>query len=1055
MSKIKSSDYELLSQEEQILLRPDTVIGSMLEKSAMLWVPIDGKFQKKLIRWTPGFIKLFDEILTNASDHAQREVGVKEIKINVSIGDKIWKMDVWNDGEGIPIVKNDKHNLWIPDMVLGRLNSGSNYDDTKLRWGAGRNGVGSGAVSIFSKKFVIDCADGKKSFYSENLDNSKIRTEPLIKSSKKSYTRIYWEPDVDRFEINHPYEVLLLIERRIWDVAAFNPNIKIWFNGALIPINNFKDWANSFDKFNILWEDEHHQLGLSLSDEYSQDSIVNGNTTWSGGTHVDGFINQIIKRILEDKKAEKRVKPNQLKNIFHIHLISKVINPQFDTQSKETLYSKISIPQIDKSFFKKLYNSEINESIDDIINDVDKKLLLSLNKKAAGKNLKIDKLVDAHKAGTKDSEKCYLAISEGDSSKGIVLTGINEIGRDYWGVFPIKGRSLNVRNVDNDKISKNEEIKNIIKILGLVPGKKYKSLSELRYGKIVFFTDADHFGISIKGLLLNLFHLMWSELLELGFCYEFITPIVKAKKGNKVKDFYDIGQMKLEDLSDWKTKYYKGLGTITALEIKEMFKNIDKHLIRFNYDELRDSNKIDMVFNKKRADDRKNWMLSTLPDILSKSGSIDIDKFIDNEFIHFSNYDNTISIPDLMDGFKPSQRKAVWVALERNLKDEVKVAQFGASVAEKTHYNHGENNMFETIIKMAQNHNCSNWINLFEPVGNFGNRVNPDAWASPRYIYTHLSKWSDLIFKREDLEILDDNYEEGFKIEPKFLLPIIPLILVNGISGIGTGWSTNIPNFDPVNIIDYIRKKLGDSVRSSVIKPNWRGWNGKLELSDGKWIAKGKLEKVGNYYWVKEIKPSRSIDQFISHLDELEEKGLLKSYLDMSKDDIPNIKLEGLVDYKKLDLVENISTTNMNYWYGCKITKSESPEEIVDIWFEERLFWYGKRMDSVIEKLTNKLDRSNMIWKFIDLVINNKLELRKRKLDDVINQLESLNFIKIDNSYNYLLNIPAISFTKEKSDFYKNMWLDCKNQLSEYKKLTPQSIWLSELSLLRKELVKG
>lgn len=308
-----------------------------------------------------------------------------------------------------------------------------------------------------------------------------------------------------------------------------------------------------------------------------------------------------------------------------------------------------------------------------------------------------------------DEDESFLlenGIISHNSAKSMAISGMSVVGRDYYGAFPLKGKVLNIRNQPNSKIKDNEEIANIITILGLIPGKKYTDLSELRYGKVVLMTDADVDGIHIKGLLINLFHHFWPELLKMNFIYEFITPIVKATKGKEVKTFYQY-----REYNDWKKtnptgytiKYYKGLGTNSPAEAKDYFKNINKHLIPFKWNGEEANEKIDLVFNSKRAEDRKNWLLNY-------KGNTSFDKFgvgqtfeefIDNEMIQFSMADNIRSIPSLFDGLKPSLRKILWMALKRNLKNEIKVSSFAGSIIENASYHHGNCLDYDTLINLA------------------------------------------------------------------------------------------------------------------------------------------------------------------------------------------------------------------------------------------------------------------------------------------------------------------------------------------------------------------
>lgn len=298
-----------------------------------------------------------------------------------------------------------------------------------------------------------------------------------------------------------------------------------------------------------------------------------------------------------------------------------------------------------------------------------------------------------------------------NSAAGTVLTGFASTGRDYFGCFPLKGKPLNVRKETIAKIKENDEIKHIITALGLEFGKKYTSTRELRYGKLVIMSDSDNDGSHIKGLIINFFHLFWPELLNLDFIYEFVTPIVKIEKGSEknkqAKFFY-----KLDDYRKWKelnekgwfVTYYKGLGTIEPDEAIAFFKNITKHLIRFHQTEMEETtNAVELAFNEKRADDRKEWLLNY-------KGGVEVDKFVkkttymsffNEEFIQFSMADNIRSIPSIMDGLKPSQRKILYTLFKNNYKEKIKVSNLSGAVTEKSSYHHGACLDYDTEILLA------------------------------------------------------------------------------------------------------------------------------------------------------------------------------------------------------------------------------------------------------------------------------------------------------------------------------------------------------------------
>lgn len=525
----------------------------------------------------------------------------------------------------------------------------------------------------------------------------------------------------------------------------------------------------------------------------------------------------------------------------------------------------------------------------DIVTEIINVFKFAQNKKlknTGGKKRKkltgIAKLDDANFAGTAKSKDCTLIITEGDSAKSLAMAGLSVVGRDYYGVFPLRGKPLNVRDASKTAIMNNEEIRNLVDIMGLKYEMNYDetTIKNLRYGHLMIMADQDTDGSHIKGLIINFLHNFWPTLLDVpGFLQQFITPIVKASKGKQVKTFFNIPEYEqwLETTGNngkgWTIKYYKGLGTSTSAEAKEYFSHLDTHEINFDklstdrpqaLDELdtilpdnveSGSDLIDMVFRKNRVEDRKKWLETKVSpetfldySIVVKEDGVKFSDFINKEYILFSQYDNVRSIPHFMDGFKPSQRKVLYGCLKRKLtKGEIKVAQLTGYVAEHSAYHHGEASLQGTIVVMASNYCGSNNINLLTPSGQFGTRRmgGKDA-ASARYIFTKLEPITRAIFHPDDDKLLNYLKDDGNSIEPVNYVPVIPMILVNGADGIGSGWSSSIPNYNPRDIIANLRRMInGEDVER--MYPCFYGFTGEIvEKSPGKFNVKGKIERTGD-----------------------------------------------------------------------------------------------------------------------------------------------------------------------------------------------------------------
>ena len=658
----------------------------------------------------------------------------------------------------------------------------------------------------------------------------------------------------------------------------------------------------------------------------------------------------------------------------------------------------------------------------------------------------------------------------------------------------MKGKMLNVRGEITKKISENKEVIDIKKILGLEMGKKYTEphqIANLRYGKILFMTDQDLDGSHIKGLGINLFQSQWNSLSKIPNFIGFMnTPILKAKKGNQELNFYNEGEYQewkdSNNIDGWKIKYYKGLGTSTGKEFREYFQ--DRKTVAFSYNGDHSDNAIDMVFNKKRADDRKVWLGNYSRDnyLDTNVETINYEDFINKELIHFSKYDCDRSIPNIMDGLKISLRKILFAAFKKNLTQEIKVAQFTGYVSEHSGYHHGEASLNGAIVGMAQNFVGSNNINLFMPNGQFGTRLQggKDS-ASERYIFTQLSKITRYIFPDQDDKVLKYLDDDGLSVEPTYYTPIIPMILVNGTKGIGTGFSTDIMCYKPLNIIRCLKNKLKNITESIDFFPYYEGFQGTiLKLSDERYLIKGNYQRTGNdQIQITELPIGTWTDdykEYIEHLmDTVDKNGkkiipIVKDYDDMSKDTNVNIiinlykgKLNELENNQidqhcnGLEKIFKLFTTNSNtnmhlFDSDDKLKKYATVEDIINDYYITRLQTYQIRKDYLIKALTQDLLILSNKAKYITDVLNDVIDLRKKTKEQVSQMLSNHNYAIINNDtdYKYLTKLPMDSVTEENVD---KITTDCekkKEELDIITNTTIQQTWLNELGLLESEYMK-
>lgn len=1079
-----ATQYQKKTDKEHILDNPDTYIGSIENVNGPMYVYEEGHILNKTIDYNPGLFKLFDEGIVNCRDHVVRMIQKKETDetthlvnlIDIEISDNT--ITLMNNGNGIDIEKHPTYDIWIPELIFGHLRTSTNYNKEEEKITGGKNGFGFKLVLIWSTYGMIETIDStRKLKYTQEFEtNLDVIHKPKIsKCSKKPYTLVKFKPDYKRLGLSElSKDMISLFHRRVYDIAGITTkDVKVKLNNETLDVKNFNHYTELYNKDDKVSEDQDRwSYSVCVSEEFKQVSFVNGIFTSKGGKHVDYIVQQIIKKMTSyiEKKKKVEVKPSIIKEQLHIFLNCTIVNPSFDSQTKDYLNtppSKFgSSCVVSDKFIEKLAKLGIMEASCELSHIKEK----NNSKKTDGNKNKtirgIPKLVDANYAGTKDSNQCTLILCEGDSAKAGILSGLTPSDRNIIGVYPMKGKLLNVRGETIKKINENKEIIEIKKILGLESNKTYKTTDELRYNKILFMTDQDLDGSHIKGLCINLFECLWPSLLNIdGFLGFMNTPILKATKSNKMIQFYNEQEYELWKNENnhgkgWSIKYYKGLGTSTGKEFKEYFK--DKKTMDIVLGD-KDKETMDMVFNKKKADFRKEWLSkyerANILDTLKTK--ITLGDFLDREMIHFSKYDCDRSIPNMMDGLKVSQRKILYSAFKKNLISEIKVAQFSGYVSEHSGYHHGESSLNGAIVNMAQNFVGSNNINILMPNGQFGTRLQggKDS-ASERYIFTNLNKITRMIFKKEDDYILHYLNDDGTPVEPIYYLPIIPMILVNGTKGIGTGFSTDIPCFNPLELIDYIDKKLENDSYTYDFIPFYRGFTGTIEKeNERRFITKGKYTIEKNTIIITELPIGLWNEDYILHLEKCISDTKLKDYKDQSTDTKVYFKLtlkEPMDEdeiIKTFKLTTTLSINNMNLFDNHdKLKHYNEVYEICDDFIKNRLDYYEKRRLHLIHILSEEMDILTNKCKYIHELLNDTLDLRKKTNLQICELLEQKKYSKINDSYHYLIKMSMDSVCKENIDSLNHQYEEKKKQYDKMLYSNNKEIWKQELEDLKKSL---
>lgn len=1092
---------------EYILKRPNIEVGPVVSTTEKMWVWDDdsNRIVYREIEYVPALCKIVDEVLVNARDHVLRTIaeGLEPCNIiKVEIADN--RVSVWNNGSGIPIKVHPVSKEYLPFTVFGQLNSSRNFDDTKKRRWGGTNGHGAKLANIFSTEFIIETVDSgtSKKYTQRFYNNMREYDKPSITACKtKPYTKITFEPDYAKFGMTcMDDDIIALFKKRVHDIALVGA--KVYYNGELIKHNTFTkyvdlyfaDGADYKKVIDISNDDWKVAVVFDPNDtlEHQNISFANGAATIRGGTHVNYVSNQIItkiKKALATKLKNVVIKDSMIKENLIFFVDACVDNPSYDTQTKDALVTKASefgtkyvAPD---AFLTKIIKMGVVEQISmraQARNVSDLQKATKVGTRLTG----IKKLKDAQDANKRTGD-CTLILTEGDSAFTLAIAGISVVGHEKFGAYPLKGKMLNVREAPMKKILENKEVQDVMKILGLTVGKKYNSVKELRYSKIMAMADQDLDGFHIKGLIINMIHYFWPGLLKNhNFITTLATPIIKAFKAKDVKEFYD-----LRDYHQWKDtpaakgykpKYYKGLGTSTSQEAKGYFKDFCNKLSTYTWvdeDKGETDKAIALAFDKKLADNRKEW-ISNIDDSLYvdyNQREIKYTDFINIELRAFSAYNAQRSLPNMMDGLKIGQRKIIFSCFKKKLSSEIKVAQLQGYVSEQASYHHGEESLGQTIVGLAQDYVSTNNINLLLPIGQFGTRFKggKDS-ASTRYIFTNINPLTHIIFHPVDREIVDYLEDEGLMVEPKFYVPIVPMVLINGSAGIGTGWSTDIPPFDPKVVIENLRRAMHGK-KLLKMHPYYRHFTGEIiEESPGKYITKGTYTIDGDNLHITELPIGLWTNKFEENIADLMLGDTTKSPAkgktigaDIRNDRACNddVIVNTTIEFKKgtlskysideiekaFKLTSTVSLSNMWAWnHNRELIKYNRPTDIIREFTEVRLDYYVKRKKHRLAQIKLALNKKRAILRYILAVIADPNVVFRKTIQQITNYLEEEEYPMFpegtsDPSYRYLLDIKLTSCSKEKVAKLRAEIDELETEYGILKAKTAQDLWTEDLDV--------
>lgn len=1080
------SKYGKLTDKELILKNPDTYCGCVAPKTETIYIleelnngiPV---LKEKEITRVPGLCNLCDELFVNACDRIQVDNTCNTVKVEWSMKEG-W-ISVYNNGTGIPVVEHPEYKCLIPELIFGQLRTSTNYKKDSDSTVGGRNGLGAKLCNVLGSKFELETSNSESGqrYVGTWCDNMSKYKHKLFKSAKNDFTKVTFWPDWKRFQDIDGWndDHLAWLGKRVVDMAGtVHSRAKIYLNKVRVDVRNFKSYVNLYveDPKSVVYDDIHPRWSIAVTTsptaEFRHVSFANNINTGIGGSHVELLMKQLVRKLLDilrKKNPNVKITHSMIRQRIWIFVNSFIACPSFTSQTKEEVGSKPedlgSTPEIPDSFIKKILSKKILDSALEFATFSQSKSMKKTDGKKKTTVTGIPKLDDANKAGGRESQKCTLILTEGDSAKALAMSGLTVVGRDYYGVFPLKGKPLNVREASQKTLASNVEVNSLKQILGLKHGFKYEDTSSLRYGRVMIMADADDDGSHIKGLVMNIFHYMWPELYRMsGFLCEFITPVVRCTKGkNECIDFYTQPEFRKwygeSDRKSWKVKYYKGLGTSTAKDAKKYFTALDRHVIKFTFDHESDADNECMLlaFDNSLADRRKEWLNRDTGELMDTNvDSIRYSDFVDKELVLFSRTNVERAIPSILDGLKPSQRKILYTAVKKNMIKNEKVCDFSSNVSRFVGYHHGESSLHQTVISMAQDYVGSNNIGYLVNDGQFGTRSlgGKDA-ASPRYMFTNMNNLTPLIFPMEDLPLLDYLEDDGKVVEPKYMVSVVPMVLCNGASGIGTGWSTNIPAYNPVDIVKNIACLMTGKPMERMT-PWYRGFSGTITaINPHKYKVCGRVTKVSSTEVdILELPVGKWTQSYKEHLQKMIESMRIVRFTEHHTEHEVHFRVhlapEKMLDAEKdlityFKLFNYITTSNMVLFDSNQVLKRyENELDIMKEYYDSRLRYYNLRRENMIKVAEEEINNISWKVKFIQLVVNGDIELRNQKKIDIESHLEKHDIPHIYWAPFFRMSISSITM-EEVSRLYSQQE-ELKEKLKSIIDTSAKKLWREDIN---------
>jgi len=965
--------FQVLSDVGHVLQRPSMYAGHDYGvRRVPAFVMATGLVERRDADLDAIALKCFDEILVNSADCATRTGRVTYISVSIDEAG----FEISNDGCDVPVEYNAEWCSYVPETLFGTLRSSCNYDDTQARHGAGLNGIGCKLANIFSSRLSVDLTDGVTHYAQTFSANMRDRTEAEITpigSRAPSTVRVTVVPDAQRLTWND--DVRAVCARRAYDIALCTPVAVRVRRGdgewvTLAPdLARYAAWCTDPLDLSI----PAYRILVGPSSTPVTVSLANGTFTSQHGAHVAACVRRMHDVIGGGTEAQWR---RFIDDRAFLLVIARLDRPVFAGNEKNLLRAPLRPePKLDRAHERALRGSPIAAAWTAWLSE-QAQTSLAREERKRGTRVRVDKLDDAALAGTSAWAECTLILTEGDSAKSFAVAGISVLGRDKFGIFPLRGKVRNVRDATAVQTDTNVELRAVKTILNLRTGVAADK-QQLRYGKLLIMTDQDVDGFHIKGLILNFLDAQFPGIVGAGVLeiQAMSTPLIKASFGGTVREFFSTAEYALFRAASASApatvKYYKGLGTSTPAEARAYFAELERYTTTYTAE---GAERLAAFFARSAVASRKDAIRDAM--LLPEEPTLGVRKtqtigaFVATELTTYSVDAVLRAIPSVVDGLKPSQRKVTWCTL-RSKRGETKVAQLASYIAHETSYHHGEASMQQTIVAMAQDFIGANNVPLLKPIGQFGTRRTggSDA-ASARYIYTALSPIALLAFPVADLHLLAQQEEDGQMIEPAYLAPIVPWILVNGSVGIATGFSTTVPMHDLRDVCARTREYIVHKTHATSLSMRVFGYTGPVAREAERFTTSTVVEFAAGVAHVTELPVGVWTDVYQSRLEDLLDEKVISKYKNQSTDTAVRFTVHTSAP-KRLAMSKFTPTGNMHALDADGALRLwRSVDEIVEYFCALRGPMYDKRKQAVSTQLGEEIARKESTLSFIRLVLS-------------------------------------------------------------------------------------